>query len=147
MASRRDRGPCLAGVGTLEQGTGQGADKGPGNGRVAFGICFWGYLDRNLARVLASVVVMRSVSPSFCLPLPRFGPRPSILSLLSILLFAASSSSSTHPPGLFSIRPLHFLPKSNTVFLLVPQATRYTLILASSWGRGGNGARTRMEFF
>lgn len=42
-----------AGVGNRQQGIAQEADKDPGNGRVAFGICFWRYLDRNLSPMLS----------------------------------------------------------------------------------------------
>lgn len=38
-----------AGVGTSNEIQFEEPTKTPGNGQVAFGICFWGYLDRNLS--------------------------------------------------------------------------------------------------
>lgn len=93
----RSWAPCRCWDG--EQGTGRGADKGPGNGRAAFGICFWGYLDRNLAGVLTSVVVICTVSlypllDSRTRPASLFSP-PFIRSLYSQLLLRIDARSIT----------------------------------------------------
>lgn len=50
-----------AGVGTGNRAPLEEPTKSPGNGRVVFGICFWGYLDRNLADAPSSVVVICAV--------------------------------------------------------------------------------------
>ena len=58
------------------------ADKGPGNGRAAFGICFWRYLDRNRSlwhrsRLCLDGLVWTSLK-SGATSLPRFTHRLSI---------------------------------------------------------------------
>lgn len=76
-----------AGVGTGNRAPLEEPTKSPGNGRVAFGICFWGYLDRNLSDAPSSVVVICAVfttpPPILNSTLSPFAPTP-----LRLLFFA-----------------------------------------------------------
>jgi len=65
-----------------------------GNGRVAFGICFWGYLDRNLADPPVPVVLVRT---AFATPSADL-----------------KSGASLAPLGVFSSVVLSLFPRNGT---------------------------------